>query len=176
MKAGSDAERQLASFIAKFTPEVASLALEIRARMRGKYPSALELVYDNYNALAIGYGPTEKTSEAIFSIALFPRWISLFFLQAAGLPDPDRILKGSGNTVKHVVLKSTDVLEHPSVRHLMVEAVLRARVPFTTTATHRLIIKSISEKQRPRLPAQRPGIAVKAARPTGRTTRTGAHR
>jgi hypothetical protein len=176
VRAGNDAERQLASFIAKYTPEVASLALEIRARMRAKYPNALELVYDNYNALAIGYSPSEKTSEAIFSIALFPRWISLFFLQAKGLPDPDRILKGSGNTVKHVVLKSADVFEHPSVRQLMAEAGLRARVPFTTSAAHKLIIKSISEKQRPRRPAQTPKIAVKAARPTGSTTRTGAHR
>ena len=46
------------------------------------------------NALAIGFGPTERASEAIFSIAVFPRWVSLFFLQGAGLPDPDGILQG----------------------------------------------------------------------------------
>jgi len=64
------AEQQLASFMAKFTPEIAFLARAIRGEMRHLYPSALELVYDNYNALAIGYSPTERTSEAIFSIAL----------------------------------------------------------------------------------------------------------
>jgi hypothetical protein len=50
------AEQQLASFIAKFTPEVASLMHSILAKMRERYPTALELVYDNYNALAVGFG------------------------------------------------------------------------------------------------------------------------
>jgi hypothetical protein len=173
MKPGNDAERQLASFLAKYTPEISAQAQEIRARMRAKYPSALELVYDNYNALAIGYCPSEKTSEAIFSIALFPRWVSLFFLQAKGLPDPDRILKGSGNVAKHVVLKSADDLEHPSVRALMHEAVLSAKVPFAANGMHCLIIKSVSEKQRPRRPAEKPKTAVRAVRRAGVATRVG---
>ena len=93
MPKAKDAEEQLASFMAKFTPEIGSQAKAIRAEMRKLYPTALELVYDNYNALAIGYGPTERASEAIFSIALYPRWVSLFFLQGAALPDPDKILE-----------------------------------------------------------------------------------
>jgi hypothetical protein len=176
MKAGNAAEAQLASFVAKYSDEIGALAMEIRARMRSKYPNALELVYDNYNALAIGYGPTEKTSEAIFSVALFPRWVSLFFLQAKGLPDPDRILKGEGSVAKHVVLPSAEAIEHPSVRALMEEAVNRAKVPFAAEGTHRLIIKSVSEKQRPRRPAEKPNIAVKAARRTGGAAKGGAHR
>jgi len=166
MGTSSDAEGQLASFIAKYTDEIGTLAREIRARMLARYPAALELVYDNYNALAIGYGPTEKTSEAIFSIALFPRWVSLFFLQAKGLPDPDRILKGSGSVARHVVLPSADALDHPSVRALMEEAVKRAKVPFTEEGTHRLIIKSVSAKQRPRQPAAKPQATVKVKRKT----------
>jgi hypothetical protein len=175
MKSGNDAERQLASFIAKYTPEIGALAMEIRARMRAKYPSALELVYDNYNTLAIGYAPGEKTSEAVFSVALFPRWVSLFFLQAKGLPDPDRILKGSGSVAKHVVLRTADDLEHPSVRALMQEAVERAKAPFASSGAHRLIIKSVSEKQRPRRPAETK-TAIKTARRAGAATRMGANR
>jgi hypothetical protein len=176
MKSGNDAERQLASFIARYTPEIGALALEVRARMRAKYPGALELVYDNYNALAIGYAPAEKTSEAIFSIALFPRWVSLFFLQAKGLPDPDRILRGSGSVVKHVVLRTADDLEHPSVRALMHEAEERAKAPFAPNGAHLLIIKSVSEKQRPRRPAERLKAAVKTTRRTGVAARMGDHR
>ena len=88
------ADQQLASFIAKFTPEVASLTHSILARMRALYPTAVELVYDNYNALAIGFGATERPSQAIFSIAVFPQWVSLFFLNAKDLPDPDKLLQG----------------------------------------------------------------------------------
>jgi hypothetical protein len=149
-----EAEEQLASFMAKYTPEIASHAKAIRAEMRKLYPTALELVYDNYNALAIGYGPTERTSEAVFSIALFPRWVSLFFLQGAALPDPDKILRGSGKAAKHVVLPSIATLKTQAVQALMREAVARAKVAFDPCAEHRLIIKSISEKQRPRRPAK----------------------
>jgi hypothetical protein len=148
-----DGEEELAGFIAKFTPGIGSLAMAIRAEMRKRYPTANELVYDNYNALAIGFGPGEKTSDAIFSIALYPRWVSLFFLQARGLPDPHRVLKGSGNVAKHVVLPSPDALNQPEIQALMNEAVARARVPFDPQNVHRLIIKSISSKQRPRRPA-----------------------
>ena len=155
-----DPELQLAGFMAKYTPEIAAQAEAIRNRMRKIYPSALELVYDNYNALAIGYGPTEKASEAIFSIALFPRWVSLFFLQGKGLPDPDRLLKGSGNVARHVVLALPEMLKEPEIRTLMKEAVSRAKVPFDPANPHRLIIKSISAKQR----ARRPASAAKSTR------------
>jgi hypothetical protein len=149
----TDAERQLAGFMARFTDEVAFLADAILCEMRRLYPTALELVYDNYNALAIGFGPTERASEAIFSIALFPRWVSLFFLQAKGLPDPEKILRGSGSVARHIVLPSAEMLHHPAVQDLMREATVRAKVPFDSNGAHRLIIKSISATQRPRQPA-----------------------
>ena len=68
---------QLAGFIAKFSPEIARQAKTILAAMRERLSGATELVYNNYNALAIGFGPTDRTSDAIFSIAVFPRWVSL---------------------------------------------------------------------------------------------------
>src|SRR5437762_11157315 len=111
-------EDQLAAFIARFTPEVADLAHAALEKMRARLPGAVELVYDNYNALAIGFGPTERASDAIFSIALFPRWVSLFFLQGANLPDPNGLLKGSGKKAKHIVLKNATMLDQPAVQAL----------------------------------------------------------
>src|SRR3981081_2754442 len=102
-------ETQLAGFLAKYTPEIAALAKDIRAKMRKRLPGAFELVYDNYNALAIGFGPSERTSDAIFSIALFPRWVSLCFLQGAGLLDPHKLLKGKGKQARHIVVRCQHV-------------------------------------------------------------------
>jgi hypothetical protein len=118
-----------------------------------RYPTAIELVYDNYNALAIGFGPSEKTSQAIFSIAVFPRWVSLFFLQAKQLPDPEGILQGSGNVARHIRLPSAGRLDELSVKKMMEEATARAAYPFSPQGTPRVIIKSISAKQRPRRPS-----------------------
>jgi hypothetical protein len=147
-----DAEKQLATFLAKYTDEIIELAEAILVEMRKLYPTALELIYDNYNALAIGFSPTERPSEAIFSIALFPRWVSLFFLQAKGIPDPEKLLQGSGSVAKHIVLPSADVLHYPAVRTLMREAVERAKIPIDSKGTRRMIIRSVSAKQRPRRP------------------------
>jgi hypothetical protein len=147
-------EEQLAAFIAKYSPEIAARAKAVRTAMTKRYPTAMELVYDNYNALAIGYAPTERTSEGIFSIALYPKWVSLFFLQANGLPDPHRILKGTGKVAKHIVLESPKSLNSPAIEALMREAVSRARVPFNRDGKHQLIIKSVSAKQRPRRPIE----------------------
>jgi hypothetical protein len=52
--------QQLAGFLAKFEPRVAASARAALSRLRKRLPGAIELVYDNYNALAIGFGPSDK--------------------------------------------------------------------------------------------------------------------
>lgn len=145
--------QQLRSFLAKFDPRVATSARAALALLRKKLPGAIEMVYDNYNALAIGFSPSEKASEAIFSIVVYPRWVSLFFLQGAKLPDPAKVLKGGGTRVRHIVLTDPELLERPAVRKLMALALKSARTPFDPKQRRRLIIKSISAKQRPRTPS-----------------------
>jgi hypothetical protein len=145
-------EKQLAAFIAKFAPEVAKLIRDARRKMRAHLPTALELVYDNYNFFVIGYGPTERASEAIFSLAAQAKGVSLCFLQGAGLPDPKGLLKGSGNVVRSIRLENAATLDRSDVRALMKVAVARAKAPFDPRGKHRLIIKSVSAKQRPRRP------------------------
>ncbi len=146
------AEEQLDDFLARFTPEIEALARAALARMRARLPGAVALVYDNYNALAIGFGPTERTSDAIFSIAVWPRWVSLFFLQGAGLPDPDRLLKGKGKVARHIVLAEAADLDNPAVQELIARALERARTSLRGTGPGRIVIKSVSARQRPRRP------------------------
>jgi hypothetical protein len=143
-------ERQLSEFIEKFTPEMGKLIRAARAKMRGFMPHALELVYDNYNFFVIGYGPSEKAGEAIFSLAAQAKGLSLCFLQGAKLPDPHKLLRGSGNVVRSIRLESADALDDPKVRRLMDIALTRAKSPIPADGNHRLIIKSVSAKQRPR--------------------------
>ncbi|HEX4008291.1 MAG TPA: hypothetical protein VHX60_19115 [Acidobacteriaceae bacterium] len=154
-KATGSPERQLDSFLDKFTPEIAAEAREALRRMRARLPGAVELVYDNYNALAIGFGPSERTSEAIFSIALFPRWVSLFFLlSGTRLRDPDCYLEGGGNKVRHIKLDCGAMLGDPGVQELMAQALELAPKAIDAAGPRRLIIKSVAEKQRPRWPGR----------------------
>jgi hypothetical protein len=145
-------KQQLDAMLREFTPEVAGLARKALATLRKRTPGSLELVYDNFNALAIGFSPSERPSEGIFSIAVYPRYPTLFFLQGVGLPDPDRVLRGNGSVVRHVVLEDAKTLEAPPIRKLMALALARAKVKLDPKQKRRIVIKSISATQRPRRP------------------------
>jgi hypothetical protein len=121
-------------------------------KLRKRLPHAKELVYDNYNALAIGFAPTEHASDGIFSIALYPTHINFFFLQGAKLPDPDGLLQGEGSVVRHIRLEDEKTLDRADVKAMMATAMKMAEVPFDKKAEYKLVIKSVSAKQRPRRP------------------------
>jgi hypothetical protein len=151
----ADAEQQLDSFLAKYDPEVAAFARRALAKMRKLVPGAVEMVYDNYNWLVVGFSPTERPSEAIFSLVLPPGRVTLCFLQGAGLPDPGKRLQGSGNVVRNLRLYNAGepdakVLDDPEVRDLINVALNRAKVPMLGKGRRKLIIRAISAKQRPR--------------------------
>jgi hypothetical protein len=142
--------KQLDAFLAKYHPVVRATARAAIAKMRRLLPGTIELVYDNYNALAIGFGPNERPSDAIFSIALYPRWVTLFFLQGATLVDTARRLQGSGKRVRQVRLADAKTLDDPGIRALINQALHRAKIPVDPQLKRKLIIKSISLRQRPR--------------------------
>lgn len=144
--------QQLTGFLARYTPDVAALAHAVLRGMRVRLPGAVELVYDNYNALVVGFGPNERASEAIFSIAVYPRWVSLCFLQGAQLADPHKLLKGGGTKVRHIVLETAARLDDPVLQDLMARAVACAAKPLDPAGRGRIVIKSVSVKQRPRRP------------------------
>src|SRR6476469_8291791 len=108
--------KQIAEFIAKFDPAIAKLVRSARAVLRKRFPTAIELVYDNYNALAIGYSTTERTSDVLFSLAVYARGVNLYFMYGRSLPDPERLLQGSGTQGAFVRLDEVSVLDKPGVK------------------------------------------------------------
>ena len=144
--------KQLAGFVAKFDPAIGSLVRSARAVLRKRLPTAIELVYDNYNALAIGFASTERTSDVIVSLAVYARGVNLYFMYGARLPDPRRLLKGSGNQGRFVPLEHVTVLDTPAVQALLRAAVRHAKTPLPSVGRGYTVIRSVSAKQRPRRP------------------------
>ena len=105
--------------------------------MQARMPGAFELAYDNYNALAIGYSATTKLSGVVFSLAAYPRWVSLFFRGGPSLQDPKGLLKGSGSRVRHIVLRAPDDLNQSDVVALMDQALSRTPI-VASQAAHRI--------------------------------------
>jgi hypothetical protein len=122
------------------------------AKLRKLLPGTTELVYDNYNALVVAFGPSDRASDALMSIALYPRWVNVFFANGAKLSDPDRLLEGSGKTIRHIVLGDAADLDRPAVKALVAQAVKFSAKPLAGAGRRTMIIKSVSAKQRPRRP------------------------
>ncbi len=144
-------QQQLDEFIDRFTPEVAAQARRALAAVGKRLPGATRLVYDNYNALAIAFGPDDKARAAVCSVALYPRWVSLFLVGGQDLSDPAGLLEGGGGTMRHVKLTG-DRLDDPALWALLDAAAAGASRPIDPAGQERLIIKSISAKQRRRRP------------------------
>jgi hypothetical protein len=141
--------------IDEYTPDIAKTARGALAKMRKRLPGTIQLVYDNYNALAIGFSATEKTSDIICSITLYPRWVSLFFPRGSELDDPGHLLQGSGAKVRHIVLEAADTLDVPEVDALIADALARAPTPPDEHRKARVVVKMVAAKRRPRRPATR---------------------
>ena len=150
----TDPEAQLATMIDRFTPAIAARVRACRAALRERLPHAVELVYDNYNALAIGWAPRERTMEGVVSLAIYPRNVLLYFLHGASLADPDGLLSGAGSRGRHVPFIGPETLADPRVEALLARAIDAMPRPFDPAAQGYTVIKSVSAKQRPRRPGE----------------------
>ena len=148
--APADAEKQLKTFVDKFEPKNQTLIRAVRKALRKRLPTAHELVYDNYNFFVIGYAPTERPTDSILSIAAAANGVGLCFIRGASLPDPHKILLGSGKQTRFIRVESAKVLASPEVEALIRAAVAQSKASVRATGKRKLIIRSVSAKQRPR--------------------------
>jgi hypothetical protein len=141
--------KELDAFFAKYDDAIVAVAKRALATLRKRLPGAVELVYDNYNALVIAFGASEKLADVVCSIALYPKWVTLFFLHGKKLSDPEKRLAGTGKTVRSIRLDGAKTLDEPAVKDLFAQAIALSPIP---KQERRMVIRSVSAKQRPRKP------------------------
>src|SRR4051794_18404295 len=118
--------KQVAGFIGRFEPTLARRVRAARTILRTRFfPTAVEMVYDNYHALAIGYSSTGRMADVIVSVAVFAKGVNLYFFYGKSLPDPQRLLKGSGNQGRFIRLDDVALLDRAPVA-----ALIRAAIRF----------------------------------------------
>src|SRR5262245_16175169 len=132
-------ERQLRGFIAKFDAKDQRLIRAVRAAMRRLLPTANELVWDNYNFFVIGYSPTERPTDSVLSFAARANGLGLCFIYGAKLPDPKKLLLGSGKQTRFLRVESAAQLAHPDVKALIKDAMARAKTPYPSRGRGKLI-------------------------------------
>lgn len=148
------AEKQLRGLIAKFEPHHQKLIRAVRKALRERFPHSFELAYDNYNFFVLGYGPTDRPSDCIISMAAGANGVGLCFIHGAKLPDPNKILLGSGHQTRFIRVDAAADLARPEVEALIDAAEARGKTP-PTSGRVQLVIRSVSAKQRPRRKAMK---------------------
>ena len=143
-------DKQVADFIAKFDSRVAKLIRTSRAALRKRFPTANELVYDNYNFFVIGFGTTERSSDCLVSLAANASGVNLNFYYGATLPDPGKILLGSGNQNRFIRLERAADLAKPEVAALIDAATVQARTPLRASGQRLTIVRAVAATQRSR--------------------------
>jgi len=142
--------QQVDGFIEKFESAMTQRIRAVRATLRKRFPTGIELVYDNYNFFVIGYSTTERPSDCIVSLAANSKGVGLSFYYGAYLPDPHGILEGSGTQNRFVrLVEGAATLKDPRVEELIRAAVDNAKTPLPKAKGY-TVVRSISAKQRPR--------------------------
>ena len=139
-------EARVRASIARLEPRIQKLLRSVRTAIRKRFPTANELAYDYPHSFVIGYSPTENGIDSILAISARAAGVFLYFSQGPKLPDPKRLLRGSGRQVRFVQIESAGQLAGPDVKGFIAATLDQARIPFPSKGKRSLVIKSGTKK------------------------------
>ena len=135
------AEAQLRTLVDKFAPAHLQLIGAMRRGLRKRLPTAHEVVYEYKDFFVISYSPNERGYEGVLAIRASANGVRLYFNRGKELPDPAKLLQGSGNQTRWIHLEGASTLARPAVALLIDEAMARNRVPFARTGRGLVMIR-----------------------------------
>lgn len=143
----------LLTVLQPFNEKVVALVMWLRDFAWDLCPQANELIYDNYNAVAIGWSPTDKVGHTICSIAVYRtnNNIHFGFYRGSELSDPDHILLGEGKQYRYILVADKTTFPKVYIRRLVSEAYANAlaKVKDQKQIIHgQTIVKSVSANKR----------------------------
>jgi hypothetical protein len=144
------AEAELSTLISKFAPAHLRLIGAMRRWLRKRLPTAHEVVYEYRDWFVISYSPNERGYEGVLSIRASANGVELYFNRGKELPDPAKLLRGSGKQTRWLHLESASTLARPEVARLIDEAIARNLVPFALAGRGSVVIRSTSTEKRRR--------------------------
>jgi len=118
--------KELIAFLRPYAPTIRELALSLRELVIGEMAPCYENIYDAYNAVALGYGPTNRLKDGICHIAVYGHHVNLGFNQGATLPDPSDLLRGTGKRIRHITIKHSSDPKRTELRKYLRSALKQA--------------------------------------------------
>ena len=144
-----EAEAEVHRLVNKFAPSHQRLVSATRRWLRKRLPTAHEVVYEYRDNFVISVSPSERGYEGVLAIRAGANGVKLYFNRGKDLPDPAKLLQGSGQT-RSIDLEGASTLARPAVARLIQEAITRNQVPFARAGRGSVVIRSTSAKQRRR--------------------------
>jgi hypothetical protein len=140
-------------FLEPFGDKISDQVLWLRDFVWDLYPMTNELIYDNYNAVAFGWSPTDRVGHTFCSIAVgrSSKNIHFGFYWGNELSDPDKILLGEGNQYRYILVSDKTKFPKNYIEKLVHEAYANSllKVKDKNQIIHgQTIVKSVSEKKR----------------------------
>jgi hypothetical protein len=102
--------------------EISDLFTDLRAYILELYPDSNELVYHTH-ALTAVFSLSDKLSDAFCMIPIYTNHLNLGFNKGTLLKDPDNLLTGTGNLIRHIHVKKPTDYRNAQVRDLIKEAI-----------------------------------------------------
>jgi hypothetical protein len=136
------AETELRGLVARFAPGHQRLVGAMRRSLRKRLPTAHELVYGYRDSFVISFSPSGRGYEGVLALRASADGVRLYFNRGKGLPDPEKLLRGSGNQTRWIHLEGASTLARPAVARLIDDALDRNLVPFTRTGRGPVVIRS----------------------------------
>jgi hypothetical protein len=114
----------LKKFLKPFPPDIQETALWLREFVWNLYPKSNELIYDNYNALAFGWSPTDRVGHVFSNIAIGRTSLNIHFgfYWGSQIADPEKKLIGSGNQYRYFLVKNRNDFPASYMKKLLKEA------------------------------------------------------
>jgi len=141
-------EAELQSYIDRLDAKDQKIMRSVRAAIRKRFPTANELAYDYSSHVVISYSATDRAIDSIMAIDGRADGLRLYFMHGPQLPDPNRLLQGSGSQARFVPVEAASRLAHPDVAALIAAAVAKSTAPLPSKGKGALIIKLTAAKKR----------------------------
>src|SRR4030095_4046921 len=145
--------KDVLKFLSPFDQEIKDIVIWLREFIWDTYPKTNELIYDNYNAIAVGWSPTDKVGHTFCSIAVGRTSSNLHFgfYWGSELTDPGKILLGEGNQYRYILVTDKNKFPRTYIKKLVKEAYANslAKVKDKKQIVNgQTIVKSVSAKKR----------------------------
>jgi hypothetical protein len=147
-EASESPEVQVRALVDAFAPAHLRLIGTVRRSLQKRLPTAHEVVYEYSDAFVISYSPNERGYDGALAIRASANGVVLYFNQGKDLPDPAKLLQGSGKQTRSITLEGASTLDRPEVAQLIEAAISGNPVPYALEGRGTVVIRPTTAKKR----------------------------